>query len=92
MWASVALATETFSDKKKWWLNRYQYVAIEETNGKDQEDDDDLILYFNAEELEDLYIEKKIEARRNRSKKKDHWLAWSCSLLPLSCGIHWQGR
>ena len=38
----------------------------------DHEDDDDLILYFNAEELEDLYIEKKAEARRNRSKKKDH--------------------
>ena len=35
-------------------------------------DDDDLILYYNAEELEAIYHEKKAEARRNRSKKKDH--------------------
>ena len=44
----------------------YEWLAPE------HEDDDDLILYFNAEELEDLYHQKKAEARRNRSKKKDH--------------------
>ncbi|AOV58806.1 hypothetical protein T040910_062 [Synechococcus phage S-CAM3] len=44
----------------------YEWLAPEHA------DDDDLIVYFNAEELENLYYEKKAEARRNRSKKKDH--------------------
>ena len=42
----------------------YEWLAPEHA------DDDDLILYYNAEELEAIYHEKKAEARRNRSKKK----------------------
>ena len=44
----------------------YEWLAPEHA------DEDDLIGYFDAEELEALYYEKKAEARRNRSSKKDH--------------------
>lgn len=44
----------------------YEWFAPE------HEDDEDLILYYNAEELKQLYQEKKAErVKRNRSKKKD---------------------
>ena len=45
----------------------YEWLAPEHA------DDDDLILFYNAEELETLYHAKKAEnSIRNRSKKKDH--------------------
>lgn len=44
----------------------YEWFAPE------HEDDEDLILYYNAQELNALYEEKKAErTKRNRSKKKD---------------------
>lgn len=42
----------------------YEWFAPE------HEDDDDLILYYDAQELNALYQEK-VQERRNRSKKKD---------------------
>lgn len=43
----------------------YEWFAPE------HEDDDDLILYYNAKELNILYQEKIKRTKRNRSKKKD---------------------
>lgn len=44
----------------------YEWFAPE------HEDDEDLILYYDANELNSLYEEKKAErTKRNRSKKKD---------------------
>jgi len=45
----------------------YEWLAPE------HQDDNDLILYYDAKELETLYYQKKAEnSNGNRSKKKDH--------------------
>ena len=60
----------------------------------DHQDDDDLIVYYDSEELEALYYQKKVQSLIKEdfedygSEEEHYWLASTCYRLPLSSWIH----